>query len=293
MLEGVVVSKADGQPVSGATVAMAHADKAYIFVQNEAEVVTWGPTEKRLFFIPKRNGKTACDTTTDEQGRFTLKSFVSMSAKYSVVAGSQKAGLAILENVRPNDYAEKPLRIEIDEPAYLEVPSFPKPADETLMAYTYVQLEPELPEATTDVAEAVGVMRQNIYLSVMVPPAGDGAKSRAGPLVGGMTYRVGNWVWGKRFGAPATRFETVVKAEPGKTVPVQLSPEGGTALSGRITLKEGSPLRDVNVMVKIGEGAKLVLGALTDEKGDYTIANVPSGSHKLELLRHAVRVGPG
>ena len=149
-LEGVVVSKADGKPVGGATVAMAHARKGSIHISDGGSISVYGPEEKFLLFLSKRNGKTACETRTDEQGRFTLKNFTSLSAKYSIVAGSEQAGLAILENVRPKDYADTPLRIEIDEPAYLAFPKFPLPADETLSASVYVQLEPQASKASED-----------------------------------------------------------------------------------------------------------------------------------------------
>ena len=298
-LEGVVVTKTDGKPVAGATVAMAHREKGFIFVGDGGQLSVYGPEEKVLFFLSKRNGKTACEATTDQQGRFALKSFASLSAKYSIVAGSQKAGLAILENICPNDYASQPLRIEIDAPAYLEIPKLPTLSESGLMSYVEVKLEPELLEKTQGATVAgerskeSAEPRTNIYLGLLVNPAETEDKSRAGPLVAGRKYRIGHRVWSKRFGSAATLFETVVKAEAGKTLPVQMKREGGATLTGRVTTKEGSPLRDVNVMVRAGAGTELVLGALTDEKGDYTITNAPAGAHQLELLRYAVRVGPG
>jgi hypothetical protein len=292
-LKGVVVSKIDGKPVADATVAMAHARKGYIFVDNESTISVWGADEKVLFFLPKRNGKTACETRTDQQGCFTLKSFTSLTAKYSIVAGSKDAGLAILEGVCPKDHAEKPLRIEIDEPAYLSIPKLPKPKDETLKTSVQVSLAPEVVEASKNDDKDAVMPRHNVYLGVYMRPD-DGQKlRRAGPLVGGKKYRVSHSAWAKRLGTSARLFETVVAAEAGKTVPVEFKSEGGTTLSGRITTRERSPLRDVNVIVRIGENNKLLLGTLTDAQGNYTIPHAPAGTHQLELLRHAVRVGPG
>jgi hypothetical protein len=298
-LEGVVVTKKEGKPVAGATVAMAHSEKGFIFVGDAGQLSVYGPEEKVLFFLSKRNGKTACEATTDEQGRFTLKSFASLSAKYSIVVGSQKAGLAILEHICPNDYANQALRIEVDEPAYFKIPKLPTPTDSELMSYVDIALEPEPPAVKSD-AEAdkgenadAATRRTNIYLGLIVSTSGTEDESRVGPLAGGRKYRVGQRAWSKRFGSAATLFETVVAAEAGKTLPVKIEREGGTTLTGRVTTKEGSALRDVNVMVRAGAGSELVLGALTDEKGNYTIAHAPAGAHQLELLRYAVRVGPG
>lgn len=312
MLNGVVYAK-DGKPAAGVTVAMAQVRHAFIFIDNEAEISVWGPTKKRFFFLSRRNGKTACETTTDEQGRFTLKGFISTSVKYSIVAGSKDTGLAILENVRPKDHVSKPLRIEIEEPAYLTLPRMPKPPGDELSAYTTVRLAPDKARAAAEKGD--DEPRRNVMMSLYVDTTSDvdvvrdsegplaetrqldakdlGKKTyRAGPLVGGKRYSVSHFAWGKRLGYSATLFETKVLAESGKTIPVRFPDEGGVALSGRIVTKEGSPLADVNVMLRVGNPG-FTLGAVTDKDGAYTIRHAPSGEYKLELLRHAIRTGPG
>ena len=295
-LAGVVVDQQDGKPIAGARVAMAHSNKGYIFIENKGELHVYGPEDKVLFFLSKRNGKTACDTTTDAQGRFKFESFTSLSAKYTVVASSKTSGMAILQNICPNDYAKKPLKIEINAPAYLEFPTLPKNTDDALMTYINLRLEPVRKPSKVKTERNQDAMAEewtNVYLGFHMTPGDGTEKQRMGPLVGGRKYRVGRYAWSKRFGSSATLYESVVEAQAGKTLPVTLNSSEGATLTGHITTKEGSPLRDVNVMLKSGDNAELVLGALTDEKGGYTIANAPVGKHKLELLRYAVRVGPG
>jgi len=290
-LSGVVVSKADGRPLAGVTVTMAHAEEGYIHIGLNAEIWSYGPQEKVLFFFPKRNGRTVCEAQTDEAGRFTLKNFTSLTDSYTIVAGSAEAGLAMLTGVRPRDYADKPLRIEIDRPAYVTVRDVPRIADSELDAHVGLRLA----GGGRGGAAAAGGSRRtgNVALSIHIASEVLPEVKRLGPLIPGQTYRLSHAVWGRRLATSATLFETVVKAEAGKTLSISLEREGGVTLSGRIATKDGRPLRDVNVMVRSDGDSPLVLGALTDAKGEYTIRNVPTGKYKLELLRYVVRVGPG
>ena len=56
---------------------------------------------------------------------------------------------------------------------------------------------------------------------------------------------------------------------------------------------DGKPLALTNVMVEMPGPQHLTLGALTDDQGRFVIKNLRPGKHKLRLLRHAPRVGPG
>ena len=317
-LHGVVVSKKDGKPLANVNVAMADKREAYIYIGDDLMFTSYGETKKLLFFFNKTNGKTACEAKTDKKGRFTLKHFTSMSADYSIVAGSKEAGLAILDNVTPVDSAGKPLRIEIDEPAYLALPQLPGIRNEEHQAYTSVNFAPEErgSDATAKQAsDGTEALPQNLYLSVSVAaardertigededaseaekPEADAPKDRTqriGPLAGGKRYRVSQVLWGSGLAYSPTLFEFDVWATPGKTTPIPFPKDGGTKVSGRIASQDGASLANVNVMVRIGESAQMTLGAVTDKDGNFTVANVPPGEHRLELLRHAVRVGPG
>lgn len=315
-LKGVVY-KSDGTPAAGVKVTMAQREIGYIFIGDDCEIWAYGPDEKRLFFLPKRNGKTVCEAATDAQGCFTLERFVSTTARYSIVAGSKDAGLAVVENVKPSDYADKPLRIDIDAPAYLRLPRMPKSPDSELESFFGVSFAPR-DESAADGEKAAAAKQKEPHENVVVrlyvmtsPDEGsekpseshaDAQSSAAesgngtdpvGPLVGGRRYLVTQYVSGPRLQSfMPTVFETAVTLESGKTIPIHLPNEGGAELSGRIATKEGSPLGDVNVLLRAGNPG-VTLGALTDKDGVYTIRHAPPGDHKLELLRHAIRVGPG
>ena len=122
-LNGVVVRQSDGKPLAGVKVAMAHHKQAFMYIYDEPSAS--GPTKRVLFIFPRTNGRTACEVYTDDQGRFTLRSFVSLEDKYNIAVGSTEVGFALLTDVVPAEHQDEPLRIEVPEPAYLAVPAEP------------------------------------------------------------------------------------------------------------------------------------------------------------------------
>jgi hypothetical protein len=291
-LRGVVVTKKDGRPVAGATVALAHARKARLTFDAEGALTAYGESERVLFFLPKRNGETAVDAQTDAQGRFELKRFTAPGDEYQLAVGGPR-GAALLKVV-PAEYAGRELRIELDEPSYLRVPQR-RIGTDGRYSYVAIGLEPDGPRPA-DAREDEPVSRVHVVL----PYGGWGQAPKkedelieAGPLPPGHRYRLVVHSSAQELPYWATVLERVVRLPPGQTVDALLKPGEGATLSGCVTGMDERPLANVNVLVKVGEPAELVVGDLTDKHGRYQIAGVPPGQHKLELLRYAIRTAPG
>ncbi len=308
-LKGVVVWKKDGRPLAGARVAMADARDGYIyFAPNGLQV--YGPEQKVLYILRRHNSKTACEATTDAQGRFTFESFAHPSQPYNVgllktegdaqptpttepesFARPLKAeAMAVLTDIRPGDYADKELKIEVEAPAFIQTERPPAEQPGRAWRSANVSLEPPRP---ADAKEEPESPRVYFFTGYPFDTERAGDKETLGPLPPGHKYRLS--VYGYSEDAPfaATYFERVVPLEGGQTADISQKLEGGAKLAGHVTGIDGQPLVGVNVMVKVGPDAGLVVGALTDKRGSYEIANVPAGTHKLELLRHAKRTAPG
>ncbi len=290
-MTGVVVSKEDGKPLSGVHVVLAHAERAFVSIGNEAEIWAYGPEDKVLFFFSRRNGKSVCEADTDENGRFTLRGFASPNAKHNLVVGHKDQGIAVVRNVVPAAHGDELLRVEIARPTYIEATASPLGRDRSRWQYVRAY---ENVQGTEPADENI---RCNLYGFVTTPndlaAEAESRDVRLGPLVSGESFRVGEYASIR--GYTATVFQTTTRVESGKTVKVSLGSKEGTTLSGAITDTDGRALADVNVTVRPVErdDSDLVIGALTDEKGRYTLAGVPPGKYELGLLRHAVRTAPG
>ena len=283
-LHGVVVSKQDGKPLSAVHVAMAHAEKGYVVLEREGQLRTFGPDQKVLWFLTKRNSKTACEDTTDSEGRFTFESFTSPAEEYNFVAAHPKHGVALLTGLVPKKYQDKPLRIEMDEPSFITTDWKPSTSFGQTWEYVNVSLAPQ----SDDSADA-----PRVYLNVFTPTILEEKKSKLGPLPGNVKYRVTRYGYSQELAYAATLFAREVYLESGQTTKLALRSEKGTTVSGCVTGTDGQPLANVNVLAKTRDAAGLVIGAVTDKKGNYTLTGVPVGTHDLELLRHAKRTTPG
>jgi hypothetical protein len=289
-LHGVVVSKKDGKPLSAIRVAMAHAEKGYVMFERGAQLRTSGPEEKILWFLAKRNGKTACEDTTDAEGRFTFRSFTSPGGKYNFVAAHPEHGVALLTGLVPEQYQDKPLRIELDEPGFITTGLKPPASSEQAWERVDVALAPD--PGTPD--EVLRVYF-NVLDFVASAPEGDQERHdyRLGPLPGGRKYRLRRHMYLRAPGYSATLFERHAFVKSGETVEFPVRRNEGAIVSGRVTDSDDKPLVDVNVTVSTRDESGVVIGAVTDRDGNYTLTGVPVGTHALELLRHAPRTTPG
>ncbi len=278
-LSGVVVRKRDGKPVVGAAVAMADAKKGRIVVRN-GKIEAFGPRKRVLWFFPRRNGRTVCQGYTDTQGRFTLRNFASTKRKYNIVVGMRDVGFALLTDVRPADYRDKPLRIEIDEPAQANLS-----AVDRVGYWRIVGLHAE----TQSVERSAGSLPGKPW-----PARVDLSyynRARHVTLLPEYRYRVEVTEYCRQNRYHATLLARTIVPEAGKTLRIVPPEEGGTVLSGQVRDAAGKPLPYVNVMVDTPDG--WTLGALADKEGRYSIAHVPPGKRRLHLVRYARRVAPG
>jgi hypothetical protein len=287
-LRGIVVFKEDGRPAVGVPVIMAHSEKGYLYFADR-DVRGGGEDERVLDYFIKRNSNYFCTAITDEGGRFALTNFTAPDQRWNLAAGDVESECALRTGLRPQDYVERSLRLEIDKPAYVTT-SLP-PISQPLRAYLGVALAPETAGEPPDSSGGQGAdATERIYFYGEWRGARR-SQVRIGPLPGGQRYQVTAYASSRKLPYQATIFARTVTLAPGATETVSLESTEGLALAGRITSTDDKPLAQVNVMVKTAEG--LVIGTLTDDDGKYELRGVPEGTHKLELLRHAVRKTPG
>ncbi|MEE8171044.1 MAG: carboxypeptidase-like regulatory domain-containing protein [Phycisphaerae bacterium] len=292
-LRGVVVAKADGRPLAGVTVAMAHKERGWIMIGNRGQLTAYGPTERVLLFFSKRNGRAACTATTDELGRFALANFVSMRDQYTLAAAHSEHGVALLKNVRPDAHVDEPIRIEMDLPSFIELRA-PKELEAAGITHS-VSLHPAVSSLVDGRAffGRTAAPFTNVMMNYYVPRTKDGA-FHIGPVPAGIDLTLNHSAMTRRTGAPAVLRKTRVRVAPGETLRMSVAWDEGLELNGRVTANDGKPLRDVNVLVTTGSGIdEDAFGTLTDKDGRYRLAGLPPGEHKLDLSRHAVRTGPG
>ncbi len=293
-LEGIVVAKADGSPIAGVRVAMASLDGGWISFGNRGEIEATGPEETVLFFFTKRNGKAAVSAVTDDAGRFVLKSFRDPQSRYALAAAHEKRGahLAVIAPAK-HMHAAKPLRIELDRPASIDLESVPVSRSDALDVQSIWNVELVAPESAGRSSKPNGVASM-VFLdwSVLYASRDSDVPRCLGPLPPGWGYSIVHRRYDRDLPYSATLFESRITLKPGMTAKAGVAP-GDTTVSGRIMGTDGQPLRGVNVMLRRKEAPFVTLGAITGKDGRYTIAGAAAGRHEIELLRHAVRTGPG
>jgi hypothetical protein len=291
-LRGTVVYAEDGRPAARVPVMMASQSDGYIYF-SEGGMRGYGAKETVLLFFTKRNSKHYCSTVTDEDGGFTLENFGAPDQAWNVAAGSGAGGYALLTELRPRDYADKPLRIEIGKPAYITT-TLPKSPGRSLMVYLQVSLAPKAGKAAPQGAEgeAAESDEPRIYFgTISERDSSEAGQMRVGPLPGDNTYRIRACAYGANVPYTAVLLQREVHLASGAKQELSLENPEGATMTGKVTNSKDKPLANVNVMVKATDG--LVVGALTDDKGRYELRGVPTGTHTLELLRHAERKTPG
>jgi hypothetical protein len=289
-LSGVVVYKESGAPAANVFVAMLHGDKGYLYF-DERGLRGSGNDEKVLGIFTKRNGKHFCDAVTDRAGRFTMTNFAGPDEAWCIAAGDPEKGWALQLDMHPGDYAQRPLRLELDKPAFVTT-TLPAAPAKSLRTSLSVSLAPtEAPHSAENGVAEPEAATVPVYFNTDARNAKVGKEVRLGPLPGGQRYQVTAYVSGQKVPYEATIFARTVGLSPGATEKVALESAEGATVTGRVTSSEDKPLAKVNVTAETADG--LVIGALTDDDGRYALHGVPPGEHALRLLRHAVRAVPG
>ncbi len=301
-LSGIVVSKKDGQPLAGVEVAMTHAEQGNLVFIGGGRLRAFGRDESVLLFFPKRNGRVKVQGRTDAEGRFVLEGFTSPESKYNVGATHPEYGAALLTDVIPATYAERELRIELDEPSFIRTDIAPFDEAFSAMGWEFLALElaPEPPApasapadtapATETAAESDQPQAPQVTFDLQREPGGserEGGMARWGPLPAGRKYVVSRVRYSPELSYTATLLARTVKLAEGETLKVDLKPGGDISLTGQVTGLDDQPLEGVNVKLRVGDD--LVIGAVSGANGEYTLQNVPAGKHVFELYRRAAR----
>ena len=286
-LEGTVVLGKDGQPAVGVPVAMVHRTKGYIRFDDDGLLVR-GQDELLFGLFPKRNGQHACQTLTDGNGHFVLRNFAAPADLWLIAAGDDENGYALLTRMKPADHRSEPLRLTLEEPAYIEVESTKVPG--SMRVYTTVSLaEPD--DETAGGAEEEDLSEHVYFYSRTRWSEGSSKPRRLGPFPSRQRYRVAAQGAGGDVPYTVSLFEKAVELKPGETAEVSLKPTEGLTVTGRVTSSDDKPLDKVNVKIKTADGT--LIGGVSDADGKYELHGVPAGTHTLLLLRHAKRTTSG
>ena len=285
-VEGTVVLQKDGQPAAGVPVAMVHRTKGYLRFDDNG-LLGRGEDERLFGLFPKRNGRYACQAVTDASGHFVLRSFAAPEDEWMIAAGDAKSGYALMLHMAPAEYKDKPLRLELAEPAYIDVetPKTPK----SMQLYTGVSLAGPVDGAGGDAGE--DDPSERVYFRSTMRGDTKSRRERLGPLPSGQRYRVAGQGYGGSAPYTVALFEKVVEPAPGETAEVTLESKEGLTVTGRVTSTEDKSLANVNVKIKTADGT--LIGGVSDADGKYELRGVPAGTHALQLLRHAKRTTAG
>ena len=290
-LEGTVVFKDDGRAAARIPVVMAQGERGYLSFDDEGPMAQ--ASREMLFGVfPMPNGQHACMAITDSDGHFVLRDFAAPDGYWVIAAGDAEHGYALKTQVRPEDFASACLRLELEQPAFLEVGP-PKSQSDT-RAYVGVGLarDPNAGDSSESPSTQEDELSDRVVFRSPATWRGNSEKPRRmGPLPGGQWYKVTAQHWGGNLPYSAILFERLVKVMPGETAEVTLELEGGVTVNGRVSDGDEKPLGKVNVTIKTADST--VIGAITDTDGKYELRGVPPGTHTLQLLRHAKRTGPG
>lgn len=288
-LRGVVVSKADGKPLAGVPVVIAHAEKGSITIQN-GQISAQGQ-DVASEELATRNFRLACDALSDADGSFVLRNYSAPTEHWMLAAGNRGVGLALTQSITPSDYNGRQLKIEVEPAAYIQFATLADPTDgetRSQVQLSLIDFGPVAKPATShfdcDAPES--------HVQVYAWSNPEAKVARLGPLPAGFTYRVTHSLWSPKLRYDITLFSCTVHLQSGVTTEISLTPAAGQSLAGRITDKRGQPLSNVNVVLHTGGEASVDIGTLSDSDGYYTLANIPTGRHVVELHRHITPNAP-
>lgn len=307
-IEGVVLDSS-GDPVSGATVLVAHTVRAAMrYISPTSYYCTENPQDDESFLIIGSGEKAASESTTDRKGRFSFGRL--RQGKYSLLAFHSVKGIAQLAET---EASESPKRIEIrfDPPTFIEgrvhgyVPR--KPASWFARAK-----RDELKLVYVDDPGLYGRSPRSIYggpivmHSESVHVESDG-RFRLGPLLVGGNYAAQLMRWNTAHMQYTCLLIRVVDVAPGKTTHVDIHLDEGVRIKGQVVDETGEALAkvrvqlvpetsalkaDVNlsglelaeVVCKSEEGTYLY-GMEADDKGMFEVRGVPPGKYTLFVDR--------
>jgi len=279
-LRGIVLRKGTGKPLDEFTITIARVRDGEIAVgANSFFRVGWLNNDTPGW-LPRYSDSRDVVTESDNKGQFELSRIATPDEPYTLVASNPMTGAALVRQFRPADYHGKPLRVEIDDPSFVRIwPIHQNPGAHCYSSLKLIDDERDADgETQTQVARLEFAMGTSQILM---------RHDRVGPLIPGLKYELTKGVFTGVTGPPAIIYRHTFTAVAGQTIDLTEWPEVGTTLSGKIRAANGSPLSNVNVMVKLGGSESEILGTLSDNHGRYEITGIPPGKHTLELSRYA------
>jgi hypothetical protein len=296
MLNVQVVSKATGEPIAGAQVAVVpdrggssihqYSDEFGDFQLNaiaasDVAISAFNPDR----FLSE----------SDSTGAARVAGLENLQVEHVVYAVHPEFGAALLTNVIPANYSSAPLRIEFETAAMLKC-SLDEPAITGATVYFQLAWAPGIEELNDDQALAAvaakhavisttaGYMGQNIARSrkvqtVPLPPNQ--------PIMA-----IVNLMYSQKTSGTTPLREALIRLAPGETHDFSKPPDGAV-VAGRASDETGKPLAYVTVTVETKDPLRRKLSAMTDVDGRYAIRGVPPGNFPISLTRYGLRTAPG
>lgn len=260
------VLDSDGNPASGATVAVADTTHGYILQM--MDISSSEQIDGFAWFVI-HSGRAGKDRTNDA-GEFTIRGL--RPGTYNLVAMHAEKGASLLQDVDVSDDA-RPLDLKLDPPTYAEgtVKGLSLPVG---IFGARCSLVPEGLPANMVFRYAVDLSDENPF--------------RVGPLPPAKRWRL---VVGKP--VPRQGYLATILDAPFKAGKLEVDLNSGTQFSGEVRGPKGKPLGGVSVLAKPLADAGPTIGAVSGVDGKYTVRGLAPGQYELVALRHAMRTAPG
>ena len=277
-LKGQVLDH-DGEPVSGAIVAMADSDKGAISVMGSDQVFAYrsSPGDAEFpWFDSESRMQQSMQTTSDSEGNFSIRDI--QPGSYNIIAVHKTKGVTVMKDVAI-EKGSKPIKVELNKPTFVKGRVQGQSAAGLAINERFCSLVPS-------------GMPEKVYFNCPVLLR-DGGRFRVGPLPQADRWTLSFSRMVEPQGYAATLLTAPVHVRPGRTARLTVDLTEGATLAGEVRGPKGEALSGVSVLATASDASGWAYGAVSDADGKYTIKGLPDGDYKLEVKRHAKRTAPG